>query len=38
MNMKRIAFPVALGALLLAVAPAGAQTRACAVVGFAKHP
>ena len=29
MNVKRVALPITLGALLIAAAPAGAQTRAC---------
>jgi hypothetical protein len=40
MNVKRVALPVTLGALLIAVAPAGAQTRACnpGELGDAKTP
>jgi hypothetical protein len=40
MNVKRVALPVTLGALLIAAAPAGAQTRACnpGELGDAKTP
>ena len=34
MNMKRVALPITLGALLIA----HRHYRRCAVVGFAKHP